>query len=776
MDLILISGCMCMSRRETSDRMVYEARSTRAAPGRLTYSGVAVHARRSVQDRVSRSQASRAMNTDLESVPSLDPILRPRSIAVVGASRRTGSIGNTVLRHLVQAGFTGPVYPVNPHATSVASIPAFPSVDSLPTVPDLAIIVVPSRLVLDTARDCARKGVRGLVVITAGFREVGGAGTAAEAELLDLVRKHGMRMVGPNCMGVLNTSESVSMNGTFSPVLPPHGDIAFASQSGAMGMTILDYASEVGIGISQFVSLGNKADVSGNDLIDHWRDDPEVGVILLYLESFGAPRRFTRLARETTRAGKPILAIKAGRTAAGARAATSHTGALTQIDLATDALFSQCGVQRADTIEQLFDAAVAFSRAPLPRGNRVAILTNAGGPGILIADACESHGLEVGNLTDETQDALRAILAEEASVANPVDMIASASPEQIEQALRIVLNDPGVDAVIASYVPLALEAPHVARAFAVGARGSDKPVLAVLMSKRGLPQGMAELEDSPIPAYRFPESAARALGALWRQRQWMARPRGERQKFDVDREAATNMIESAMAAGREHLNLPEGLQLLEAYGVPTAGWSVARTVAEAIAAAETLGGTVALKPASAEILHKSESGAVRLGLIGAEPIADAFSELEALLSQTSKSALGEGILVQEMVGGGRETIVGMAWQPQFGPILMFGLGGVHVEVLKDVSFRIQPVTDQDAAEMIDSLRGAPILEGVRGEPPVARAQIEQTIQRVSLMVGNHPEILELDINPFLAFPDPNRCCAVDARFRLRRLDGEFADD
>jgi len=708
------------------------------------------------------------MTTDPDSTPSLDPILRPRSIAVVGASRRPGSIGNAVLRHLVQAGFTGPVYPVNPQATSVASIPAFPSVASLPTVPDLAIIVVPSGLVLESARDCALKGVRGLVVITAGFREVGPAGAAVEAKLLELVREHGMRMVGPNCMGVLNSTDSVSMNGTFSPVLPPYGDIAFASQSGAMGMTILDYASEVGIGISQFVSLGNKADVSGNDLIAHWRDDPEVGVILLYLESFGAPRRFTRLARETTRAGKPILAVKAGRTPAGARAATSHTGALAQVDLATDALFSQCGVQRADTVEQLFDAAVAFSRAPLPEGNRVAILTNAGGPGILIADSCEGHGLVVGDLTTQTQDELKTILADEASVANPIDMIASATPEQIEQALRIVLGDPGVDAVIASYVPLALEAPLVARAFEVGARGSDKPVLAVLMSKRGLPQGMAELEDSPIPAYRFPESAARALGAMWRQRQWMDRPRGERQTFDVDRQAAASLIEAAMSAGREYLDLPEGLKLLEAYGIRAAGWSVARTADEAIAAAETLGGTVALKAASAEILHKSESGAVRLGLVGAEQISEAFANLEGLLRQASDRALEGGILVQEMVEGGRETIVGMAWQPQFGPILMFGLGGIHVEVLKDVSFRIQPVTAQDAAEMIDSLRGAPILEGVRGEPPVARAQIVEMIQRVSILVGDHPEILELDINPFLAFPDPDRCCAVDARFRLRK--------
>lgn len=707
------------------------------------------------------------MSTDQDSTPSLDPILSPRSIAVVGASRRPGSIGNTVLRHLVQAGFTGPVYPVNPKATSVASIPAFPSVASLPMVPDLAIIVVPSELVLSTARDCAAKGVRGLVVISAGFREVGGTGTKLEADLLEIIRAHGMRMVGPNCMGVLNSSDSVSMNGTFSPVLPPHGDIAFASQSGAMGMTILDYASEYGIGISQFVSLGNKADVSGNDLISHWRDDPEVKVILLYLESFGAPRRFTRLARETTRAGKPILAVKAGRTAAGARAATSHTGALAQIDIATDALFRQCGVQRADTIEQLFDAAVAFSRAPLPLGNRVAILTNAGGPGILIADACEGHGLEVRTLSVPTQDALRAILAEEASVANPVDMIASATPEQIEQALRIVLEDPGVDAVIASYVPLALEAPLVARAFEEGARGSDKPVLAVLMSKRGLPQGMAELEGSRIPAYRFPESAARALGAMWRQRQWMTRPAGDWRSFEVDREAAGRILDGARAAGRQHLDLPDALRLLEAYGIPTAAWAVVHSAPEAVAAAEALGGRVAMKPASGDILHKSDTGSVHLDLAGEEAVGGAFQELEAQLEGTSAGALAAGVLVQEMVGGGRETIIGMVWQPYFGPILMFGLGGLHVEILEDVSFRIQPVTAQDSAEMIDSLRGVRILGGVRGEPPVARERIEEAIQRISQLVGDHPDIVELDINPFLAFPEAARCCAVDARFRIR---------
>ena len=696
---------------------------------------------------------------------SLDPILRPRSIAVVGASRRKNSIGNAILRHLIEGGFTGPVFPINPSADSVAAVPAFPSVKDLPIAPDLAFIIVPKERALDAVRECGEKGVKGLVVITAGFREVGGEGIELEKELVETIRRYGMRMVGPNCMGVLNTSSSVSMNGTFAPYMPPVGPIAFMSQSGAMGMTILDYASEYGIGISQFVSVGNKTDVSGNALTEYWRDDDEVGVILMYLESFGSPRTFVSLARETTRK-KPILVVKSGRSEAGAKAASSHTGALAQVDIATDALLAQCGVLRADSVEELFDAALAFSKAPLPRGNRVAILTNAGGPGIIIADACEACGLDVATLSEESQAKLREILPEEASVSNPVDMIASASPEQVEQATRIIVADDGIDALIASYVPLALEAPLVARAIRDGAGAVDKPVLAVLMSKRGLPQGMAELQESSIPAYRFPESAARALGAMWKHSRWQERPPETVRRFDVDAERVDEVIAAALDEGRDQLTLMEGLEVLDAYGIPVAPWAVVHSADEAVAAAGQMGYPVVLKPVSAEILHKTEAGAVRVDLETADDVVGAYGFLDDLLVETGPEARQEGILVQRMLKGGRETIVGMTWAPRFGPIVMVGLGGVYVEVLQDVAFRVQPVSNEDAGEMIRSLRGYRILEGVRGEPGVDLELLAEVVERTSQLVGEHPEIREMDINPFLAFPEADRCAAVDARFRI----------
>ena len=706
---------------------------------------------------------------------SLDPILRPRSIAVVGASRRKNSIGNAILRHLIEGGFTGPVFPINPSADSVAAVPAFPSVKDLPIAPDLAFIIVPKEKALDAVRECGEKGVKGLVVITAGFREVGGEGIELEKELVETIRRYGMRMVGPNCMGVLNTSSSVSMNGTFAPYMPPAGPIAFMSQSGAMGMTILDYASEYGIGISQFVSVGNKTDVSGNALTEYWRDDDEVGVILMYLESFGSPRTFVSLARETTRK-KPILVVKSGRSEAGAKAASSHTGALAQVDIATDALLAQCGVLRADSVEELFDAALAFSKAPLPRGNRVAILTNAGGPGIIIADACEACGLDVATLSEESQAKLREILPEEASVSNPVDMIASASPEQVEQATRIIVADDGIDALIASYVPLALEAPLVARAIRDGAEGVDKPVLAVLMSKRGLPQGMAELQESTIPAYRFPESAARALGAMWKHSRWQERPPETVRRFDVEAERVDEVIAVALAEGRDQLTLMEGLEVLDAYGIPVAPWAVVHSADEAVAAAGQMGYPVVLKPVSAEILHKTEAGAVRVDLETADDVVGAYGFLDDLLVETGPEARQEGILVQRMLKGGRETIVGMTWAPRFGPIVMVGLGGVYVEVLQDVAFRVQPVSNEDAGEMIRSLRGYRILEGVRGEPGVDLDLLAEVVERTSQLVGEHPEIREMDINPFLAFPEADRCAAVDARFRIGAGEQEGDED
>jgi acetate---CoA ligase (ADP-forming) len=697
----------------------------------------------------------------------LDAILRPRSIAVVGASRTPDTIGYQIVNNLLKHGFTGAVYPVNPSAQAVHSIRAYPSVAAIPDPVDLAIIVVPKQYVLAVAEECGEKGVQGLVVISAGFREIGGAGVEREAALMEVVNRYGMRLVGPNCMGVLNTAPDIRMNATFAPTMPPTGPVAFMSQSGAMGVTILDYASEYGIGISQFVSVGNKPDVSGNDLIEYWGDDPRTGVVLMYVENFGNPRKFTALAREITKR-KPVVAVKSGRSTAGARAATSHTGALAGADVAADALFSQCGVIRVDTVEELFDLAMAFGQQPIPKGNRVAIVTNAGGPGIIIADACEANDLEVAPLSEATRARLGSILPEEASVANPVDMIASATPTSYRMVLEAVLDDPGIDAVVATFVPpLGVRQQDVAEAIVeVCSTRKDKPVVAVLMGREGLPQGLKELQQAGIPGYRFPESGVRALGAMCQYRRWLERPEGRVQTFEVDRGAVAQILADARECGVEKLGESEVLRILEAYGIPVAEHQVVRCEEDAVAAAVAMGFPVVLKVVSPRVVHKSDVGGVAVGLQDAEDVRAAFRKMNEEVPR--RAAIDpseiEGILVQRMVRGGKETIVGVHTDPAFGPLLMFGLGGIYVEALGDVAFRVHPVSDEDARDMVRSIRGIRLLEGIRGEAPVDLAAVEEVIQRISQLVGDHPEIAELDINPWLAFPDGG--VAVDGRMAL----------
>ncbi|HEX5870778.1 MAG TPA: acetate--CoA ligase family protein [Longimicrobium sp.] len=696
----------------------------------------------------------------------LDAILRPRSIAVIGASRKPNTIGYQILENLVRHGYAGAVYPVNPTAASVHSIRAYPSVEAVPDEVDLALIVVPKQHVIETAEACGRKGVKGLVVISAGFAEVGGSGIERQKALMEIVRRYGMRLVGPNCMGVLNTAPDRSMNATFAPTMPPSGPVSFMSQSGAMGVTILDYAAEYGIGISQFVSVGNKPDVSGNDLIQYWAEDERTGVILMYLENFGNPRKFTQLAREITKK-KPIIAVKSGRTGAGARAASSHTGALAGTDAATDALLRQCGVIRVETVEEMFDLAMAFSHQPIPRGNRVAIVTNAGGPGIIIADACEANGLVVTELAPQTTALLAEHFPEEASLANPVDMIASATPQSYRIAVQAVLADPNVDAVIATFVPpLGVRQEDVAEAIVSVAAESAKPVMAVLMGREGLPQGLAELNAAGIPGYRFPESGVRALAAMYRHRRWLERPVGQVRAFDVDRAAVDAIIAGARGKGREKLSETEVMRILEAYGIPVAPYRVARTADEAARAAADLGWPVVMKVLSPRIIHKSDVGGV---IVGVEDEAELRAAFERLTTEVPARAgigaeLVDGVLVQKMVPRGKETIIGMTLDPQFGPVLMFGLGGIYVEALKDVVFRVQPVTDVDAAEMVRAIRGIRLLEGVRGEPASDLGAVEETIARISQLVGDHDAIREMDVNPWMAFAEGG--VAVDGRIRI----------
>jgi acetate---CoA ligase (ADP-forming) len=696
---------------------------------------------------------------------SLDAIFNPRTIAVIGASRTPGTVGYEIVHNLLAEGFTGALYPVNPKATSVHSVPAYARIEDVPVPVDLAIVTVPKERALEVAEACGRSGVRALVVITAGFKEVGGAGVEREQQLLAVAQRYGMRIIGPNCLGVVSTAEDVRMNATFAPIMPPAGPVSFMSQSGAMGVTILDYAAEYGIGVHHFVSVGNKVDVSGNDLIEYWATDPTTRVILMYLENFGNPRKFTRIAREVTKS-KPIIAVKAGRTAAGARAASSHTGALAGLDTATDALLAQCGVLRVDSVEELFDMAMAFGQLPVPQGNRVAVVTNAGGPGIIITDACEARGLVVAELSAETQARLRQNLPEEASVRNPVDMIATATPESYRLALEAVLADPNIDAAIAAFVPpLRVRQQDVARSI-VAARQTcpEKPIAAVLMGRAGLPEGRADLREAGIPAYIFPESAARSLAAMYRYRQWQQRPAGTIREFDVRRDEVSRIIAAACSRGGGFLEKDDVLSVLGAYGLDTLGSGRAASADEAVSVARSIGLPVVLKVDSPDIVHKTDVGGVALDLRDDDAVRSAFDGMMQRVRAVHPDARVDGVTVERFVRGGRETIIGVSQDPSFGPVIMFGLGGIYVEALRDVAFRVQPVSDVDAAEMVRSIRGVQLLEGMRGEAPSDMAALEEAIQRISQLVGEHPQIMELDINPFIVFPEGG--VVVDARIRV----------
>lgn len=675
---------------------------------------------------------------------ALDAIFRPRSIAVVGASREKQTIGREILHNLIDYGFTGAIFPVNPHAASIHSIKCYPSLRDIPDPVDLAIVVVPRAVVPRVLEDAVACRVRGLVVITAGFREVGGEGARAEADLLDAVRAAGIRVVGPNCMGVINTDTEVRMNATFAATRPERGSVGFMSQSGALGEVILAHAAEIGLGIAFFVSMGNKADISGNDLIEAWEDDPRVNVILMYLESFGNPARFTAIARRVTRK-KPIIAVKSGRSAAGARAAFSHTGALAGAEAAVETLFEQCGVLRVGSMSEMFTLASAFARQPLPKGNRVAILTNAGGPAIMATDACAMLGLEVPELSPATQAALRAVLVPEASVRNPVDMVAGAAGPNYAAALGILKADPAVDGLLVIFVsPVMINAVEVARAIVEAARAARQPILTCFMGKEQGRQGVEELRRAGIPVYLFPEEAARAMAGLERYRRIRERPEGSPRSFAVDRARAEAALRAAAAAGRSVLTLEETAELLVAYGLPVAPARLVRTLEEAVEAAASLGYPVVLKAVAEELVHKTERGAVRIDLRTPQEVAAAGRAIRVALGGTPFR-----YQVQAMVRGGRETILGIAHDPKFGPLLMFGLGGIFVEVMRDVVFRLLPITDVEAREMVRGIRGYPLLAGARGEPPADEEFLVEALLRLGQMALECPAIEQVDINPLI---------------------------
>lgn len=696
----------------------------------------------------------------------LDAILRPRSVAVVGASREKNSISYDLLHNLLEYGFQGPVFPVNPRTPVVHSLKCYPSVEDIPDPVDLAILVVPRQHVLAHAEACARKGVKGLVVITAGFKEVGGEGEDLERRLREITQRAGMRMVGPNCMGVINTDPTFRLQGSFSATTEPvSGPIAFSSQSGALGEAILALMTQLGLGLSMFVSLGNKADVSGNDLLEYWEDDPRTKVILMYLESFGNPRRFQEICRRVTQT-KPILAMKSGRTAAGARAAASHTGSLAGTDLAVESMLAQCGVIRCEAIEEMFLYAAALATQPPPKGNRVAVVTNSGGPGILAVDACVQLGLQVAPLSPATQARMRPALPPEASTANPVDMIASARGEHYEACLRAVVQDPDVDAVITIFTSLEIiDSMAVAEGILNGIAGTDKPVLVCFMGKVQTKPAIARMKQAGLPVYTFPEEAAQTMAALYRRRLWLDRPTGRMVAYDdLDRAAIDSVFAAARAEGRTTLTLVEATRVIQAAGIPVAPWAAAQSWDEAATVAAELGFPVAVKLSSAVHTRKSDVGGVRLGLRDADAVRGAAVSMLTTAREQDPAAT---LVVQRMVGGGTEVIFGASVDPKFGPLLMFGLGGIFVEILKDVAFRVAPITDLDAQEMLTDIKAAPILTGARGYPAVDRAVLQEVLLRLNHLLAEYPEIAELDLNPFFAAPTREASLAADARVALK---------
>jgi acetate---CoA ligase (ADP-forming) len=706
-----------------------------------------------VTDRVTEQLAARSQSA---AAASMRAFFEPRVVAVIGANRTRGKIGSEILNNLITAKFSGAIIPVHPSAGEIGGLVTYRRVGDIPGPVDLAIVVVPADEVLAMVDDCISKSVRAICVISAGFSECGSEGRAREAMLVERVRRAGCRLIGPNCMGLLNTDPAVRLNATFSPVYPPAGKVAMSTQSGALGLAILDYAKRLDIGISSFVSVGNKADVSGNDLIQYWADDPKTSVILLYLESFGNPKKFGEIARRVGRT-KPIVAVKAGRSTAGSRAAASHTGALATNDVIVDAMFRQAGVIRTERLEEMFDVAALLSHQPIPKGSRVAVLTNAGGPGILAADACEANGLQLPPLSETTRAELQSFLPPAASVNNPVDMLASAPPEHYGRALAAILRDEAVDSVITIFIPPLVTDPQaVATAIATAAQGiQGKTVLGVFMRSEGAPTTLA-----PIPSYAFPESAALALARVTTYGKWRSTPVSPSpapNRFDA--EEIRRIVDGALSRGPGWATPDEAQRLLAAADIPSAASVVVTTVDEAVAAASRIGFPIALKALGPTLLHKTERKAVALNLQDEVGLRTHFDDFSSRFGREMTA-----VLVQQMVPQGVEMIVGAVQDPLFGPLIACGTGGVLVDILADTAFRLHPLNASDPADMIDELRGARLLRGYRGSPAVDEGALRDILIRVSELIRVAPEIQELDLNPVIVLPSGAR--VADVRLRL----------
>lgn len=700
--------------------------------------------------------------------PALDELFLPQSIAVIGASNRLGTVGHSLFQNLLRSQYRGVVYPVNPSWKSVDGVRCYPNVGDIPEAPDLGVVIVPAPIVQNVVHDLGRAGARGVVVISAGFREVGGEGAQLEEKLIAEARRYSMSLVGPNCFGVINTDPTIGLNATFSEKLPPRGRIAFISQSGALCAGILQFGLSQRIGFSRFVSMGNRAGVDENDLLASMAADPATSVILLYVESLADGRRFLETAHRVTEE-KPVLVIKSGRSAAGERAARSHTGSLAQSsqDRLFDALFEQSGVIRAESIGELFRMAKVFGAGLQLHGPRLAILTNSGGPGIVAADACARRGIDLPALSPPVVRRLKRRFSPSASIANPMDMTADGTPALYTYALRTLLGSRDVDATLVISTPTGtMTAEEVATGIIAGKESSHKPVVACFFGLDDLSSAVTHLEEAGIPTFTFPEDAVQGFSGLTRYQEWRERPRTRVRAFTVDRAAARAAIRKAREAGLTVLPEYRSRSLLEAYGIRFPAHGRASDAEEGVAVAEKIGYPVVLKVASVDISHKTDVGGVAVGLRDAAAVRTAFAAMEASLAEKAPTARIEGFELEHQVPGGPEVLIGLQRDPHFGPVLVFGLGGIYVEALQDVTFRLAPMVTLSARSMVSSVRGFPVLQGMRGGPPGDLPALYEAIERVSQLATDLPEVSELDINPMIVRPQGDGVVAVDARVVL----------
>ena len=697
----------------------------------------------------------------------LDKIMRPKAIAVVGASTKDHTIGSDIMKRLKEYKFTGNIYPVNPKGGEIEGFKAYTNVKEIPGEVDLAIIVIAQKFVLQAIDDCHEKGIKGICIISAGFKEAGEEGAKAEKELVQKLKEYGMRCVGPNCLGVVNTAPDIRMDGCFAESLPERGNIGFVSQSGALGGGILNILKDLNLGFAQFISIGNQADVNAETAMEYWENEDDVKQILLYMESIQNPANFRKLATRITKK-KPILALKAGRSAAGASAASSHTGSLAGADKAANALLMQSGVIREYSLKNLFATAKVFATSPIPKGDRVAIITNSGGPGIMATDAVCEYGMQMAKLSDATKEKLRSFLPAAASVKNPVDMIASAPIEHYKQTLETVIADENVDMIGVIYLPfLGLKDIDVAQALMeIKAKYPEKPIIGIFMTKSEFFTKLSNM-DVNMPFFMYAEEAADGFNRLNQQRKWMERPEGKMPVYDVDKAKAEKIIKAAVADGRAQLTTLESIDVLDAYGIRACKYGLATNEEEVVNLGNSIGYPVVMKMTSKTTSHKTDVGGVRVNIQSEEQLRAEYKDLIAKLTEKGLIDGLEGVIIQEMVKGNREMVCGIATDPQYGPMMMFGLGGVFIETMKDVTFRIAPLTDVDADEMIKSVKAYELLKGARGTKPADMAQIQETLLRLSQMVNDFKFIDELDINPLLISEKTGEGIAVDGRIKVR---------